>query len=30
MVFIGMAETAVGLGAGVFDEVRKHHLTVFI
>lgn len=25
VVFIGMAETAVGLGAGVFDEVRKHH-----
>ncbi|HCC2748918.1 phosphoribosyltransferase domain-containing protein [Klebsiella pneumoniae] len=24
VVFIGMAETAVGLGAGVFDEVRKH------
>lgn len=25
VVFIGMAETAVCLGAGVFDEVRKHH-----
>ncbi|HEM7134318.1 phosphoribosyltransferase domain-containing protein [Providencia hangzhouensis] len=25
ILFIGMAETAVGLGAGVFDEVRKCH-----
>jgi len=24
VLFIGMAETAVGLGAGVFDEVRQH------
>jgi len=26
VLFIGMAETAVGLGAGVFDEVRHQHL----
>ncbi|EEU4400200.1 adenine/guanine phosphoribosyltransferase, partial [Escherichia coli] len=25
VLFIGMAETAVGLGAGVFDEVRHQH-----
>ncbi|EMT5584877.1 TPA: phosphoribosyltransferase domain-containing protein [Providencia stuartii] len=25
VLFIGMAETAVGLGAGVFDEARKHY-----
>lgn len=25
IVFIGMAETAVGLGAGVFDELRKSY-----
>lgn len=24
VLFIGMAETAVGLGAGVFDEIRSH------
>ncbi|MEH5097910.1 MULTISPECIES: phosphoribosyltransferase domain-containing protein [Atlantibacter] len=24
VLFIGMAETAVGLGAGVFDELRRH------
>ncbi|MDF7681796.1 phosphoribosyltransferase domain-containing protein [Enterobacteriaceae bacterium ESL0689] len=26
VVFIGMAETAVGLGAGVFHEVRQSHI----
>ncbi len=31
VLFIGMAETAVGLGAGVFDEVRHQHLeSVFL
>ncbi|WP_342122320.1 phosphoribosyltransferase domain-containing protein, partial [Proteus mirabilis] len=25
ILFIGMAETAVGLGAGIFDEVRDRY-----
>ncbi|ROU14741.1 adenine/guanine phosphoribosyltransferase [Kluyvera ascorbata] len=31
VLFIGMDETAVGLGAGVFDEVRhQHHESVYL